>query len=412
VIPAAAPALPLLTAALPGTGGTLKDRPEDFVVDEIPLYPALGVGDHAYARIEKIGIPTREAIRRLAAHLGVAESAIGCAGLKDARAVTRQTLSLEHVPPARLEGLVLPGIRVLSVKRHRNKLRPGHLAGNRFEIRLRGVVPDAPARTEAILRVLLARGLPNAFGPQRFGTRGDTHLVGAAILRRDWAGAVALLCGRPSPRERDPRVLEARRLFDAGDFAGARSAFPVGFATERRVLDRLAGGGSPEQAVKGIPKPVRRFYVSALQSALFNGVLAARLDAIDRLEAGDLAWIHGKGAVFRVEDAAREQPRCDAFEVSPSGPLFGTKMVAPTGAPGEREAAALAASGLAPAAFAVAGVDRFEGERRPLRVPVGEPVFRAEGEDLHLAFSLPRGSYATCLLAEVMKAEADVPGDG
>lgn len=403
--------LPLLTADLPGTGGAVKDRPEDFVVDEIPLYPALGVGDHAYARVEKIGIPTREAIRRLARHLGIPEARVGCAGLKDARAVTRQTLSFERVPPASLEGLELPGLRVLSVKRHRNKLRPGHLAGNRFEIRVRGVVADAADRTAAVLRVLLARGLPNGFGVQRFGTRGDTHLVGASLVRRDFGGAVARLCGMPSPLERDARVLEARRLFDAGDLEGARRSFPAAFATERRVIERLLQGAGPEAAVKSIPPGMRRFFVSAFQSALFNRVLADRMAALDRLEEGDLAWIHAKGAVFRVEDAAREQERCDAFEVSPSGPVFGMKMVAPGGAPGEREAAVLAAEGLAPADFSVPGVARFDGERRPLRVPVGDPSFRVEGEDLLLAFSLPRGCYATNLLAEVTKSPVDgVPG--
>jgi tRNA pseudouridine13 synthase len=403
---------PLLTADLPGTGGTLKDRPEDFVVDEIPLYPALGVGDHAYARIEKIGIPTREAMRRLAQHLQIPESRIGCAGLKDARAVTRQTLSLERVPLPRLEGLVLPGLRVISVKAHRNKLRPGHLAGNRFEVRVRGVVPDAEDRAAAVLRVILARGLPNGFGPQRFGTRGDTHLVGRALLRREFAEAVALMCGRPSPREHDPRVVEARRRFDAGDLEGARGSFPPSFATERRVIERLAQGGTPEAAVRTIPSGVRRFFVSAYQSALFNGLLAERLPTFDRLEEGDLAWIHGKGAVFRVVDAAKEQPRCDAFEISPSGPVFGTKTVLASGGPGERETAALAREGLAPADFAVAGVARFEGERRPFRVPVGDPTFRAEGGDLLLAFSLPRGAYATNLLAEVTKSPVEAPLDG
>ncbi len=402
--------LPLLTADLPGTGGVLKDRPEDFVVDEIPLYPALGVGDHAYARIEKVGIPTREAVRRLAQHLQIPESRIGCAGLKDARAVTRQTLSVERVPPAGLEGLVLPGMRVLSVKRHRNKLRPGHLAGNRFEVRVRGVVPDAEERTASILRVILARGLPNGFGPQRFGTRGDTHLVGRALLRRDFEEAVALMCGRPSPRERDPRVLEARRRFDAGDLEGARGSFPGSFATERRVLERLLQGGAKEAAVRTIPKGVRRFFVSAFQSALFNLLLAERMATFDRLEEGDLAWIHGKGAVFRVEDAAREQPRCDAFEISPSGPVYGTKTVLASGAPGERERALLAEEGLEPAGFDVPGIARFEGERRPFRVPVGDPSFRVEGGDLLLSFSLPRGAYATNLLAEVMKAPVEAPG--
>jgi tRNA pseudouridine13 synthase len=399
--------LPLLTADLPGTGGTLKDRPEDFVVDEIPLYPPLGVGDHSYARIEKTGLSTWEAIRRLAQHLGIPENGVGYAGLKDARAVTRQTLSFEHLPPAKLENLVLPGIRVLSVKRHRNKLKPGHLAGNRFEIRVRGVGPGAADRTAAVLRVILARGLPNAFGPQRFGTRGNSHLLGRAMVRREFDEALSLLCGRPSPLEKDPRVLEARTRFDARDYEGARASFPTSYSSERRVLDRLVQGGTSGEAVRVLPKPMRRFYVSAYQSALFNRVVEQRLASLDRLEVGDLAWIHGKGAVFLVEDLAREQARCDAFEISPSGPIFGTKMVFPAGGPGEREALVLGGEGLAPAAFDVKGVDRFEGERRPLRVPVGEPVYRVEDGDLLLAFTLPRGSYATNLLAEVMKAPVE-----
>jgi len=397
---------PLLTTDLPGTGGVLKDRPEDFVVDEIPLYPASGAGDHVYFRVEKVGISTREAIRRIAAHLRAPEAKFGFAGLKDARAVARQTLSLEHASPSTLEGLVLPGVRVLSVKRHRNRLRVGHLAGNRFEVRLRGVVAGAAERAEAILAVLRARGLPNGFGPQRFGTREDTHLVGRALVRGDAKEAAGLLLGRPSPLERDPRVLEARRRYDAGDIEGARRSFPPSFGTEKRVLERLAAGDSPEEALRSVPRAVRRFFVSALQSALFNRVLAGRLRTLNVLYAGDLAWIHGKGAVFLVEDPARDQGRCDAFEVSPSGPLFGMKMVAPRGATGEREAAVLAEEGLAPTAFDVRGVSRFEGGRRPLRVPVGEPTVRAEGEDLLLAFSLPRGSYATGLLAEVTKSGA------
>ncbi len=401
------PPPPLLTAHLPGTGGTVRAEPGDFVVEEIPLYPALGVGDHSYVRIEKVGIPTREAIRRLCAHVGIPESRAGCAGLKDARAVARQTISLERVKASTLEGLELPGVRVLSVKAHRNKLRVGHLAGNRFLLRVRGVVPDAEARCAAVLDVLRRRGMPNSFGPQRFGTRGDTHLVGRALVRGDAEEAVALLCGRPSPRERDPRVLQARQRFDAGDLAGARRSFPAAFGTERRVLERLAAGDAPAAALRSVPRPTLRFFVSACQSALFNRVLADRLPALDRLERGDLAWLHGRGAVFLVEDPAVEQPRCEALEISPSGPLFGLKMARAGGEPGEREAAVLADAGLTAESFTVPGVSRFEGERRPLRVPVGDPAARRDGEDLLLEFSLPRGSYATALLAEVTKGSVE-----
>ncbi len=405
-----APLPPLLTADLPGTGGSLRRDPGDFVVEEIPLYRPSGAGDHAYAWIEKTGISTHEAVRRIAARLQVSEGRIGFAGLKDARAVTRQMLSLERVSPAAVESLEVPGVRVLRVVPHRNKLRVGHLAGNRFLVRVRDVVPDATARVEAVLRRVLARGLPNGFGPQRFGTRGDTHLLGRALVRRDAAEATDVLLGRPSPRERDPRVVEARRLYGTGDYRAARELLPPGFAAERRALERLAAGGTREEAQRAIPRGLRRFFVGAYQAALFNRVLGDRIGDIDRLEAGDLAWIHGRGAVFLVEDPAREQPRCDRFEVSPSGPLFGTKMILPGGAPGERERAVLAAEGLEAASFRVEGADRFEGERRPLRVPVAEPSFRVEGGDLVLGFALPRGAYATNLLAEIMKGEASAEG--
>ncbi|MHC4923607.1 MAG: tRNA pseudouridine(13) synthase TruD, partial [Planctomycetota bacterium] len=255
--------LPLLTTDLPGTGGIVRATPEDFLVEEIPLYPAMGAGDHSYALVEKRGITTREAIRRLAQHLDVPERSVGCAGLKDARAVARQTFSVEHMEPRRLEGLELQDLRVLSVKRHRNKLKTGHLAGNRFVLRIRETSDGALEAARAVLAVLEARGLPNAFGPQRFGTRGDTHLVGRALLAGDFEEMLALLLGRPSELENDPRVLEARRRYDDGDGQGALDVLPRSFHVERRVLSRLLEGNSPQRAVGSIPKPLRRLYVSA-----------------------------------------------------------------------------------------------------------------------------------------------------
>jgi tRNA pseudouridine13 synthase len=405
---------PLLTAESPGIGGRLRAEPGDFIVEEIPLYAPLGVGDHLYCRIEKIGIGTREAVRRLARHLKVPEGRIGSAGLKDARAIARQTLSIEHVDPAAVEGLSLPGVRVLSAKRHRNKLRTGHLRGNRFEVRVRDVAPGAESLARAKLDVLMRRGLPNAFGPQRFGVTGRNQLIGAALLRDEPAEAAALLLGRPTDAEGDPRVAEARALYDAGNFAGALLAFPPSYGDERRCLERLARGADVASALRSLPGAARRFLVHATQAALFNEVLAERLLTLDTVEEGDLAWIHGKGAVFLVEDVDAERSRCDAFEISPSGPLFGTRMVAPKGIPAALEAAVLARSGLTAERFDVAGVGTFEGERRPLRVPVEDLEVRTEADGaLLLAFSLPRGSYATALLAEVTGAPPeDLPEAG
>ena len=73
--------LPYLTSDLPGIGGQIKQRVEDFRVVEIPLYEACGEGTHVYFRVEKCGIPTPVAVNRLAKYMGVRSGEIGVAGL-------------------------------------------------------------------------------------------------------------------------------------------------------------------------------------------------------------------------------------------------------------------------------------------------------------------------------------------
>ncbi|GAC1347683.1 MAG: hypothetical protein NVSMB23_27330 [Myxococcales bacterium] len=179
--------LPLLTPDLPGTGGVLRVSEADFRVEELPLYPAAGQGDHLFVAIEKVGRTTPEVAHELAAALGVAEREIGVAGLKDKRAFAVQRMSvplprgtagpqaLAQAEAFRERALAASGDgwRVLSAERHGNKLRTGHLAGNRFRIVARGCVPEARARAEAVLARLRATGAANLFGPQRFGKRGD-----------------------------------------------------------------------------------------------------------------------------------------------------------------------------------------------------------------------------------------------
>ncbi|MHC4861861.1 MAG: tRNA pseudouridine(13) synthase TruD, partial [Planctomycetota bacterium] len=163
-----------------------------------------------------------------------------------------------------------------------------------------------------------------------------------------------------------------------------------------------------EQALRKVPKGVARLHVSAYQSWLFNRLTADRIPDLGTLLEGDLAFLHDRGAVFLVEDPAAEQPRADALEISPSAPLFGKKVVLAEDEPGRRERALLEEEKLDPEDFRLPGM-RFNGERRPLRVPIEEPRVRPEGDDAILvSFSLPRGSYATTVLREVMKE--DDPG--
>src|SRR5215208_5410985 len=112
-----------VTDELPGTGGVLRAAPEDFFVEEIPAYEPSGRGEHVFVTIEKRDCTTAEAVRRIAAALGVRDADIGTAGLKDRHAITRQRLSLPPpVTPERVSALTLHDIRVLAVERHEHKL--------------------------------------------------------------------------------------------------------------------------------------------------------------------------------------------------------------------------------------------------------------------------------------------------
>lgn len=405
-----------LTRDLPGIGGVIKSVPEDFVVHEIPLYEPEGVGEHVYVQIEKRGLTTFEAVARFARALRISDHLIGYAGLKDSRAVTRQMLSIHNVDTARVEKLRIPQIRILSVSRHTNKLRTGHLFGNRFIITVREADPEAYERAEPILRYLEDRGMPNAFGVQRFGSRRDAHRIGRALCFDDPKVAVDRIIGNPSPLEHNTGVLQGRRMYEKGDLEGALQKFPAMYRVERALLrGLLESGGRYDEAVTKIDKKMRRLYIAAFQSHLFNMTLWRRIDEFDVLMPGDLAYKHANGSVFPVEehgelgpDALEERRR--AFDISPSGPLHGYKMVHPIGRPRFFEDEVLRDEGLEPEDLLQPMRNvRVKGERRALRVPVREVTIE-RGEDdtsIVVGFVLPRGCYATILLREVMKTGDD-----
>ncbi len=394
-----------LTPEIPGTGGVIKETAEDFCVTEIPLYLPCGEGEHSYALIEKRGVTTLDAVRRLAKALGISDRDIGYAGMKDARALTRQTVSIPRVAPEQLLALELPGIRILTAVRHRNKLKLGHLAGNRFSIKILGVEPGALSRAEAVLAVLQERGVPNFFGAQRYGAQGNSHLIGHGLLRGDFHGAVDALLGNPSA-VRDERWRSAIEAYQRGDLAGSIGLFPGHCRTERDILQRLAKQPDAwEKALRAVHPRLMKLYLSAYQSFLFDRLLDARLAEIGKVLSGDLALKHDNGACFLVEDAVAEAGRAERFEISPSGPLFGCKMMQPLGAPLAMEEAILREEGVTLQSFDLAGGLRMEGERRSLRVPVKEACVKAVDDGLLLDFDLPKGAYATSLLREIMKKD-------
>ena len=316
-----------------------RAAPEDFVVEEIPLYPAAGEGEHTFVLVEKRLRNTEEVAKELARAAGGRARDVGYAGRKDRVAIARQWFSVPGLAPERALGLELEGIRVLDAQPHRHKLRTGQLRGNRFEIRVHGV--DAPrlARAREAIDLLRQRGLPNRFGPQRFGRDGDNA-----------ERALAILAGREPVKDRR----FARLLF------------------------------------------------SALQARVFNEVLASRPLPLWQLEAGDLAMKHDSGGVFQVEDVELENARAARFEISPTGLMFGTRMTEPAGVPGRREAEMLMKWGLPESGKLEPprGI-RLRGARRSLRIPLPSLEMEQSDGTLELRFQLPPGSYATVLLEEV-----------
>jgi tRNA pseudouridine13 synthase len=393
--------LPYLTDNYPGIGGRLKVEPEDFFVEEIPLYQPSGQGQHIYVEIEKRGLSTDAAKRIIARALNISPHAIGYAGLKDAQAVTRQTFSINNVRPEAVKALNLPNIKTLQVNRHQNKLKVGHLAGNRFVIGVREVTKDALPIAETILEILAEKGVPNFFGKQRFGNRANTHRLGEMLIRKNISEFVAEYLGRPRPQEAES-AQAARQLVDEGLWAEALAQWPDTLSDERRVLAAIVqADGQLDVAFQWLDKKSKRFFVSAFQSQLFNELLAGRLNSLDQLQKGDVAYIHGKGAAFIVKDATLEQPRADRFEISPSGPLFGPKVLLAEGEPGQREQAILATRGLTKDDFRVPGL-KIRGARRPYRFKIKDAKTWWE-DGLWISFELPPGAYATTVMAEIMK---------
>lgn len=343
--------LPYLTSEIAGTGGALRSHDDDFVVDEELPYAPSGAGDHVFVRIEKRGLTTPDAVRRLARALGVRDRDVGVAGMKDRHAVTRQWLSLP--PPVTPEQALAAlgdapagdaALRVLEAQRHPHKLRTGHVRANRFVLRVRGTEPGADERARLILAALSQPpGAPNWYGEQRFGRDGDNAARGRALV--------------------------------TGERAPGRD----------RRLDRLM--------------------VSALQSELFNRWLAARLDdgLYRTVLAGDVLHKRG-GGMFVCDDPATDQARLAAGEVGVTGPMFGDRMRWPAEATPAftREAAVLAGEGLAPGSFATVRA-LAEGTRRDAAIEVRDASVVADGSTLEIAFTLPGGGYATAVMREIMK---------
>jgi tRNA pseudouridine13 synthase len=318
----------------------LKATAEDFQVDEVLDIPLSGTGEHLWLWVEKRNLNTEEAARRIARAAGVPARMISYAGLKDRQALTRQWFSL-HLPGKSDPDLTKAEDDSLIIRkqtRHSRKLQRGAHSANGFTLRLTQLQADRPA-LDARLEAIKAQGVPNYFGPQRFGFAGGN-------------------------------------LFDARSFA------------ERQAL--------PEQ------RNVRSRLLSAGRSYLFNRVLAERVadGTWQQAQVGDLLAFTTSRSFFPAGEAECVDPRLAILDLHPTGPLWGAGESPASGVSQAREQRVANAEPALRDWLAQAGMTH---ERRILRLPISGMTWHyPELDILQLEFVLPSGCFATSVVRELV----------
>jgi tRNA pseudouridine13 synthase len=330
----------------PAALGQIKSEPDDFIVDEILGFEPCGEGEHVFLRIEKRGENTDYVARQLARFVEAPKQAVSYAGMKDRHGRTAQWFSV-HLPGKReLDWTAFnsPTRTVLAALRHNRKLKKGALAGNRFEITVRGLQGDRE-RVDEILHRIGREGVPDYFGMQRFGHDG-----------RNLAQAQALFRG------------------------------------ELRVKDR---------SLRGI-------YLSAARSFIFNQVLARRVadGSWNRAIPGDVFMFTGSHSFFKDGVTPEIEERIQTLEIHPSGPLWGKGESHASDQALHIETEMATAHALFCEGLARSGMEMARRPLR-LALGDLQWDYPAAGS-LRLRFSLPAGAYATAVLREAVRFEQPI----
>ncbi len=347
--------LPYITADIGGIYGKIKQAPEHFIVEEIPVYNPSGNGNHLYVNFTKKEMTTRDVEKKVGEIFNLGSKKIGTAGMKDKNAITTQTISLEFSEAEltdekiseikeKFESVIK--VKVNWLKQHKNKLRKGHLIGNKFTIIIsdldRKEKKSALRNTRKVIEKIASSGMPNFYGEQRFGVNSQNHVKGKEMI---------LAKMRP-------------RLW------------------------------------------LERFFIDSYQSYLFNLYLIKRIEKgfFDKLIAGDIAKKHDTGGIFSVEakNLRQDQKRFSSKQISFTGPIFGKKMSRPVGDSWELEKSILESEGMTLETLESLGIS---GTRRVGRIFLKDFSVKECEEGIVVEFELPKGCFATVVLREIMKLE-------
>jgi tRNA pseudouridine13 synthase len=425
----------------PGIGGLIRQFPEDFVVQEILVdgskaevspvetHEPIGEGRHLICVLVKRDWDTLLAVKQVARRLGISPKRIQIAGMKDAKALTAQHISISGVPPERVLQVKIKDITLHPLYFSRRRIFSQLLLGNQFQVVIRAISNTSSVierRVKDLQDELSSLGgFPNFYGHQRFGTiRPITHLVGRFLTQDDLEKATLTFLAQPSVHEH-PESREAReQLQDTKNFEEALRCFPRHLGYERLMLDHLAK--QPRDfvgAFRKLPLKLRKLFVQAYQSFLFNKFLSKRIRLgipVDEAQIGDyMVNLDDQGlptnGVTQVTASCLQTVKeaLNEGKMRVAIPLVGFKQPPSQGVQGEIEKEILETENVNPQNFRISFMPEASapGELRAILVPTIDLSVEEASSDsanpskrkTRLGITLYRGSYATVVLREFMK---------
>lgn len=388
--------------------GEIREEFSDFLVEEVPKFVPNGSGENIWLFIEKKKISTLDIAMQIARNLKISQKRIGFAGMKDTNAVAKQWFSVTNYPKSKLEELTLYNAAIKKIVPHTKKLRLGQLLGNKFEIIIRTDEKDITSVWD-ILRELERKGVANYFGWQRFGyKRPNTHLVGKALIKNDLKEAVDTYVGKPYEKESVGAKI-AREEYDHGNIKKSLDLMPKNLSYERTMLKSLIKNEKKpdkyRKAIDALPIPLKKMFVGAYQSYLFNAIVSERIQfGINRYSDGDILINNDEKITAKPENVQKE---IDSFNLHPTAPLLGSKVPLASDKIGKIEIDVLKKEKVKLEDFECKLMPKLGsyGIRRAIRFKLSDISCESHQKGIKVSFFIPKGCYATAVLREIIAGD-------
>jgi tRNA pseudouridine13 synthase len=351
------------------------------------------------------------------------------AGIKDAKAITAQYITIENVSMEDAGKVDVKDVKVQPIGYVREMLSLFYLLGNNFTITIKSIKDSESTVEKRVVQTMqqldALGGIPNFFGHQRFGTtRPITHLVGKALVQGDFEEAAMIFLAKPSVYEHPASRQARQELETTKNFEQAQKTFPKQLRFERLMLNYLAGNpGDFVGAFQRLPLKLQALFVQAHQSYLFNRFVSERMKhglPLNEALIGDfVVAVERSGLPLTTmaktttsENLAEVNSQIKAGRLRVALPILSVKQKLSQGIMGQIENKVLEQEGVQVNKFQINFLSRMGGKGglRTTVTPIKDFKLQrvwtnddGSGCQAKVSFMLLRGSYATVVLREIMK---------